>query len=104
MRIDSSPSSQELPESQGANNATATKASTTPESGVSSPLGEDQAQLSGMHAQVQVLVGQALQLPEIRQERVQALRQAVTSGKYQASADDVAGALLSNTIAVKLAA
>jgi flagellar biosynthesis anti-sigma factor FlgM len=104
MRIDSSQSSQGLAESQATNNAATTKAGTTPESGVSSPLGEDQAQLSGVHAQVQVLVGQALQLPEVRQERVQALRQAVTSGKYQPSAQDVAGALLLNTIAVKLAA
>jgi len=104
MRIDSSNSSQALPESQAANNATPAKANTAPAAGVSSPLGEDQAQLSGVHAQVQMLVGEALQLPEVRQERVQALRQAVTSGKYQPSANDVAGALLSNTMAVKLAA
>ena len=59
-------------------------------------LGEDQAQLSGAHVQVQALVAQAAQLPEVRQERVQALRQAVESGQYQARPQEVAGALLAH--------
>jgi flagellar biosynthesis anti-sigma factor FlgM len=111
MRIDSNQGAQPLPESQATNQAANGAASAKAQGGGasagaagSSALGEDQAQLSGVHVQIQALVGQALQLPEIRQERVQALRQAVVSGKYQPSADQVAGALLANNIAVKLAA
>jgi len=61
--------------------------------------GEDQAELSGAHAQVQALVAQASQLPEIRQERVHALRQAVQSGHYQPSPEQVAGAMFAHMIA-----
>lgn len=102
MRIDSSHGAQALPESQAANSAASSKPGAA--AGASSALGEDQAQLSGAHVQIQALVGQALQLPEIRQERVQALRQAVASGKYQPSPQEVAGALLSNAIPAQLAA
>jgi flagellar biosynthesis anti-sigma factor FlgM len=70
---------------------------------VSSALGEDQAQLSGAHAHVQALATQASQLPEVRQERVPALRHAVESGQYQASPDEVAGALLAHLIAQRAA-
>ncbi len=62
-------------------------------------LGEDQAQLSGAHLQVQALAAQASQLPEVRQERVSALRQAVESGNYSPSPEQVAGALLSHMMA-----
>jgi flagellar biosynthesis anti-sigma factor FlgM len=102
MRIDSSQGAQALPESQAANSTTSAKAGAAAASGGSSPLGEDQTQLSGVH--VQALVGQMLQMPEIRQERVQALRQAVASGKYQPGVQEVAGALLANAISAKLAA
>jgi flagellar biosynthesis anti-sigma factor FlgM len=61
-------------------------------------LGEDQTQLSGAHAQVLALVAQALQLPETTQAKVQALRQAVVSGKYKPSPDQVARALLSTLV------
>lgn len=104
MRIDSSQGAQALPESPAANNTASAKAGAAAASGTSSPLGEDQAQLSGGHVQIQALVGQALQLPEIRLERVQALRQAVASGKYQPTSEEVAGALLSSAIAAPLAA
>jgi len=59
-------------------------------------LGEDQAQLSGAHAQVSGLTAQASQLPEIRQQRVQALRQALENGQYHASPQQVAGAVLAH--------
>jgi flagellar biosynthesis anti-sigma factor FlgM len=68
----------------------------------SSALGEDQAELSGFHGQVQALVAQVSELPETSQGRIDALRQAVVSGKYQPSADQVAAALFSNM--AKLAA
>jgi negative regulator of flagellin synthesis FlgM len=59
-----------------------------------SPLGQDQAQLSGVGAQVTALAAQVLQLPEVRQERVQALRQAVAAGTYAPDPQAVAGALV----------
>jgi flagellar biosynthesis anti-sigma factor FlgM len=105
MRIDSNYVSQALPENEGSTSAASSgKTGATASSAVASPLGEDQAQLSGVHVQVQALVAQALQLPEVRQERVQALRQAVSSGQYQPSPQEVAGALLANVTSVKLAA
>jgi flagellar biosynthesis anti-sigma factor FlgM len=66
-------------------------------------LGEDQAQLSGAHVQVQALATLASQLPEVREERVQTLRQAVSNGQYQVSPDEVAGALLAHLTAQRAA-
>lgn len=55
----------------------------------------DQAQLSGAHAQVQALAAQASQLPEVRQAKVQALREAVQNGQYHVSSSLIAGSLMS---------
>jgi flagellar biosynthesis anti-sigma factor FlgM len=57
-------------------------------------LGEDQAQLSGGQVQIQALAAQALQIPEIRQERVQALRQAIQSGQYHPDPEKVASRVM----------
>jgi flagellar biosynthesis anti-sigma factor FlgM len=57
--------------------------------------GEDLAQLSGAHVQVQALASQASQLPEVRDERVQSLRQSVLSGEYRPDPEKVGAALLS---------
>ncbi|HVN18416.1 MAG TPA: flagellar biosynthesis anti-sigma factor FlgM [Dongiaceae bacterium] len=54
----------------------------------------DQAQLSGAHVQVAALADQAGQLPEIRHERVHALREAVQSGRYQLDPEKVAVAMV----------
>jgi flagellar biosynthesis anti-sigma factor FlgM len=67
-------------------------------SSVSSTLAEDQAQLSGSHAQVETLAAEVERMPEVRQERVQALRQAVQSGQYDASPEKVAGAVFLHLI------
>jgi len=61
-------------------------------------LGEDQAQLSDAHTQVQALATLAAQLPEIRQEKVQALRLAVSSGQYQVRPHDLATALVAHLV------
>jgi flagellar biosynthesis anti-sigma factor FlgM len=61
--------------------------------------GEDQAQLSGIHARGQALAAQISQLPEVRQEWVEALRQAIQNGQYQTSPEKVAGALFDHMIA-----
>lgn len=94
MRIDQNYGPQGTPETnsggaqRGASNTPATN----------SPLGEDQAQLSGAHTQVQALATLAAQLPEIRQEKVQALRLAVNSGQYQVRPQDVATALVAHLV------
>ena len=66
-------------------------------------LGEDQAQLSGAHVQVQALATLASQMPDVRQERVQSLRHAVVNGQYQVRPDEVAGALLAHLTAERAA-
>jgi flagellar biosynthesis anti-sigma factor FlgM len=95
MRIDLNQGPQQLNESNrnGAQNPV-----TSGSSSLGNALGEDQAQLSGSHVQVNALAAQASQLPEVRQERVQALRQAVQSGQYTASPEEVAGAMFADMI------
>lgn len=92
MRIDLNQGPQAAPETSSGSSARASASSAaTP-----SAIGEDQAQLSSTHAQVQALTAQAAQLPEVRQERVQALRQAVESGRYRVNPQHVAGAMLAH--------
>jgi flagellar biosynthesis anti-sigma factor FlgM len=97
MRIDSNPISPSLPESRRAGNPAANQA-VVPAAGTSSPLGQDQAQLSGLHLQVQALVAQAAQLPETTQDKINALRQAVNRGDYKPSPERVAGALFDSRV------
>jgi flagellar biosynthesis anti-sigma factor FlgM len=70
-------------------------------------FGEDQADLSGGHvqaqAQVQALAAQALQFPEVRQEKVNALRQLALNGGYQPSPNQTAGAIFSYMLATPAA-
>lgn len=92
MRINSDHSSQPLAENS---RSSAAKVPAQNDS-ASSPrsLGGDQTQLSAAGTQVTALTAQVLQLPEVRQERVQALRQAVQAGTYSPNPGSVAGALL----------
>ncbi|HEV2398264.1 MAG TPA: flagellar biosynthesis anti-sigma factor FlgM [Candidatus Sulfotelmatobacter sp.] len=62
----------------------------------SAKIGQDEAAFSAEHVQVQALAAEAAQLPEIRKEKVEALREAITSGRYRADPEDVAGALMSD--------
>ena len=96
MRIDLNQGSQNVsedsrtaPQNPGAESSAA----------LSGALGEDQAQLSGAHIQVVALATQASQLPEVREERVQALREAVEARRYSTSPDEVAGALMAHMTA-----
>jgi|SRR5580658_10003096 flagellar biosynthesis anti-sigma factor FlgM len=57
---------------------------------------EDPAQLSGTHVLVQALAAEAAHLPEVRQEKVSALRRAVQSGDYSPDPAQVADALFSH--------
>jgi flagellar biosynthesis anti-sigma factor FlgM len=95
MRIDLSHEPQALSES---NRSSSSGTSVLEGSWASGALsaGEDQAELSGTLAQVHTLVAKASQLPEVRQERVSALRQAVQSGSYQTSPEQVAGAVFAH--------
>ena len=64
----------------------------------SSALGEDQAQLSGIHVQVQALVAQVAELPGSGQSKVAALRQSVLTGSYRATPEQVGGALFESLV------
>lgn len=100
MRIDSNQDTQRVVDSERTGQPPASGNGVAPSG--STALGEDQAQLSGFHSQVQSLVAQVAELPEASQGKVEALRQAVVAGKYQPNPDEVAGALFANM--VKLAA
>jgi flagellar biosynthesis anti-sigma factor FlgM len=54
----------------------------------------DSTQLSADQVRVQALGTAVLHLPEIRQEKVEALAEQVRQGNYQVSAQQTAGALL----------
>lgn len=61
--------------------------------------GEDQAQLSSAHVQVQALVAGTLQLPEVREAKIQALRQAIQSGQYNPDPRQVAASVVAHMTA-----
>jgi flagellar biosynthesis anti-sigma factor FlgM len=71
----------------------ARRGGTTPQSTPAPNVdGQDQAQLSAQAGNVAQLKGALSQVPDIRQERVQALRQAV-SGSYRISNQQLADAV-----------
>lgn len=97
MRIDPNQAAQAASESSS-RSSSQSSASADSRASASSPLGEDQAQLSDVHVQAQTLAAQASQLPEVREEKVNALRQAVLDGSYQPSSTEVAGALFAHMV------
>jgi flagellar biosynthesis anti-sigma factor FlgM len=97
MRIDGN-GAPPLPENGRSNQPVATSTHTSAAASGALGVGEDQAQLSGTLAQVQGLAAQVSQFPEVREEKVNALRQVVNSGGYQPSSDQVAGALFDHMI------
>ena len=101
MRIDLNPGAQSVSESDRSNQSAANDHNRA--SGASNPLGEDQAQLSGAHAQAQAIAAQVAQFPEIRQEKVNALRQVALDGSYQRSSQQVAGALFDHMVVMPAA-
>ncbi|MGC2403869.1 MAG: flagellar biosynthesis anti-sigma factor FlgM [Acidobacteriaceae bacterium] len=102
MRIDSTQGAHPLPESgrsaQPSQTGNTAGAVTSSNALGEDALGEDQAQLSGAHLPVQALAAQALQFPEVRQERVNALRQVVVDGTYQPGSKPVADAILAHML------
>jgi len=61
--------------------------------------GQDQAQLSVNSQTIQQLKASLSQVPEVRPERVEALRQAVRSGNYQLSDQQLSDAIASDKLA-----
>ena len=59
---------------------------------------QDQAQLSVDGGTIQKLKSTLSQVPEVRQERVDALRQAVSSGSYQVSDQQLSDAIGSDLL------
>lgn len=105
MRVDLNAGPQSLPENDraasasGSSSASASSGAGGVANGVSSGVtNEDQAELSGAHVQVQALAAQAAQLPEVRQERVQSLRQAIQSGGYHSTPEQIAGAVFEHML------
>ena len=101
MRIDSNQIAQPLPES--GRSGKPSPANADARAAQSAPLGEDEALLSGGHAQVQALVAEVLQFPEVRQEKVNALRQVVVNGSYQPSSRQIADAIFAHLLAIPAA-
>ena len=60
-----------------------------------SSLGSDHAELSMDHARVAALAAQVSNLPGVRQEKVNALSNALQSGEYNVSPEQTASAMLS---------
>jgi len=55
---------------------------------------EDRATLSAGKANVETLATQALNSPEIRQDKIEALRQAIASGQYKVDPGAIAEAMI----------
>ncbi len=65
---------------------------------VGSSAVQDATQLSAGVQRVSALESQLSQVPEVRSERVAKLQQAIRSGKYSVSNDQIASAMLSDNL------
>jgi flagellar biosynthesis anti-sigma factor FlgM len=63
-------------------------------SGVSPAAGEDTVKLSSTHGEVQTLAANLAHVPEVRTERVNALRQQVRNASYHPDSGQVADAVI----------
>jgi negative regulator of flagellin synthesis FlgM len=87
-----------LPENMQTPNVTRSGPSAPQSPAAQVTSGQDKAQLSVDSATVQQLKSTLSQLPEVRQERVNALRQAVNDGSYQVSNQQLADAIGSDLL------
>jgi flagellar biosynthesis anti-sigma factor FlgM len=90
MRIDGS---FPLPESPQSDKVARSGSQTQQSSSAPVNSGQDQAQLSVGGQTIQQLNFSLSQVPEVRQERVDALRQVVSSGSYQVSDQQLSDAI-----------
>jgi len=93
MRIDLN---SRLPESYGAEGRSKAGAAAK---GAAGGSGADEAHFSPEHQRVQRLEEAAGNLPEIRRDKVEALRAAVGSGTYAPSGEQIAGAMMQEMVA-----
>ncbi len=91
-----------LPESTQTTGVTRSGSTGQSSSTVSVNSGPDQAQLSVDGQTIQALQASLGQLPEVRQEQVESLRQAVGSGKYQVSDQQLGDAMGSELLGAQL--
>ena len=99
MRIDAA---LPLPENQPASKVANSGSSVQQNRSAPASSGQDQAQLSIDKTTIQSLTAQVARLPEVRQDRVDALRQAVSSGNYRVSDQQVSDAIGSDLMAGQL--
>ncbi len=99
MRVDGP-----LPLPENTQTTGVTRSGSTGQSGstVSVNSGADEAQLTVDGQTIQALQGSLAQLPEVRQERVEALRQAVGSGSYQVSDQQLGDAMGSELLSAQV--
>lgn len=74
----------------------ANRTSTSPASTQSTSTTSQVDKFSGDKVSMSSLAGQALQLPEVRQDRVDSLRQQIASGTYRVDPQSIADAMLSH--------
>jgi len=95
MRIDLNPSSMpELARSSGSGGAAQAGQPAVTEQ--VSPSADDIAHLSTGADAVQTLKAQLDQLPDVRQSRVESVRQAISNGSFKVSPAQIAGAMLAS--------
>ena len=95
MRIDAA---LPLPENQQSSKVSSSGSSAQQSSAALASSGQDQTRLSVDSAAVQQLKTRLSQVPEVRQDRVDALRQAVGSGNYQVSDQQLGDAIGSDLL------
>jgi len=96
MRVDLRTYGLGPPEDKKTERSTASRATDQP-SGETASL--DQARFSFDQARVKALENQALAQPEVRQEKVELLRQAVGKGEYAISEGQIADAMIADLAA-----
>ncbi len=95
MRIDSF---LPLPESHKPAQGGVTNASSANSRTGRSGLKHDEATLSVDRDAIQLLESKLSHLPDVRQERVEALQRAISEGRYNVSSEQIAGAVLSELL------
>jgi len=93
MQVNLNPRS---PEAQDVAQSAQTAARAGAAAGSGTSVAEDKAQLSSDQARVQSLAAQVNNAPEIRQEKVEALRRVIREGSYQVTPEQTAEAMLSD--------
>jgi flagellar biosynthesis anti-sigma factor FlgM len=73
---------------------TANTAGSAPAGQVKTSPDKDKVELSGKGAEFGKLIDQVKQLPDVRQDRVNEIKQKIAAGNYQPSAEDIADAIL----------